>query len=226
MGISPADGALMKQLALQLGFPRDDASLARSLSGEDGAMIDLLPEIATLRDVAFYLKASMVPSLDALPELRGWSPEDAKLSWRWKDGKFDVKGFGGTLHCGGWLEAVPEDAPPNGEEEGGAATPRGKYGAEGGKAEGRRLPRLGVPRVPAALQKLLGRAPKPRLPPSAADPSHLVGSPLETEDDVLHVRHLPDFNGNLRPADAEVLLQVSRDPFTAPRRADCHHAPR
>ena len=67
MSLSTADRLLVRQLSLQLGFPREDGALARSLCGEDSAMTDLFPELATLRDVAFYLKASMVPSLDALP---------------------------------------------------------------------------------------------------------------------------------------------------------------
>jgi hypothetical protein len=28
--------------------------------------------------------ASMVPSLDALPEMKAWIAEDAKLVWKWK----------------------------------------------------------------------------------------------------------------------------------------------
>ncbi|KAL1530323.1 hypothetical protein AB1Y20_001232 [Prymnesium parvum] len=205
MALSYADRLLVRQLALQLGFPRDDTSLAHALSGEESAMTDLFPELATIRDVAFYLKASMVPSLDALPELRGWSPEDAKLTWKWKDGKFVVRGFGGILHCGGWLDA-PESV--DGEE----STPDGTDGRSSKGDGARRLPKLGIPKM-AALHRLLGRPPKPRLPPSAADPSNLVGTVLESEDDVLHIRHLPDFHGNLRPADCEVLLQCLLHPY-------------
>jgi hypothetical protein len=64
----------------------------------------------------------MVPSLDALPEMRGWSAEDAKLSWRYKDAAdkekagFVVHGFGGKLDCGGWADDLDEidddDGPP------------------------------------------------------------------------------------------------------------------
>ena len=43
------------QLALELGFPRGEPALRAYLSGESGALIDLLPELATLRDVAFYV---------------------------------------------------------------------------------------------------------------------------------------------------------------------------
>ena len=65
----------------------------------------MVPELATLRDVAFYVAASMVPSLDALPDMRGWSAEDARLVWQWKQTKdkqeYIVHGFGGALHCAG-----------------------------------------------------------------------------------------------------------------------------
>ena len=57
----------------------------------------------------------MVPSSDALPELRAWAPEDAKISWRWKEDRFVVKGFGATMHCAGWLDvshAMPCHAVP------------------------------------------------------------------------------------------------------------------
>ena len=59
----------------------------------------------------------------------------------------------------------------------------------------------------------LGRAPRPRIPPSAADPSALAGVPLATEDDVLHLRHLPEFGGALRPGDVEALLQMLLCPY-------------
>ena len=35
-----------------------------------------------------------------------------------------------------------------------------------------------------------------------------AGTTVQTEDDVLHVRHLPDFGGHLTAADSEVLLQA------------------
>ena len=42
-----------KPNSLQLGLPRDDASLGRCLSGEEGSLMELHPELATLRDVTF-----------------------------------------------------------------------------------------------------------------------------------------------------------------------------
>jgi hypothetical protein len=162
----------------------------------------------------------MVPSLDALPDMRAWTPDDAKLSWKYakdgKDFKFVVRGFGGTLHCAGWLDAVAENdasagqGDEEGETGGGEVPSDGKESEVGVKKPTKRA--FGVPKMPK-LQKMLGRAPRPRLPPSAADPSALVGQQLDTEDDVLHVRHLPDFRGNLRAADAELLLQALLHPY-------------
>ena len=109
MAFGKAEKDLLTQLALQLGFPRDEATLRNYLSGEDEGMIDLFPELATFRDIVYYTKAAMVPSSDALPEMRSWTISDARLGWHWKDDKFAVKAFGGTLQCAGWLEADPDD---------------------------------------------------------------------------------------------------------------------
>lgn len=110
----------------------------------------------------------MVPSVDALPDVRAWTTQDAKLAWRWKDGAFAVSAFGGVLHCGGWLDSIEDSG------EDGAPTPF----------------RTAKPKA-GFFQKLLGRAPKPRVPSSSADPSALAGTTLTTEDDVLHLRHVP-----------------------------------
>lgn len=59
------------------------------------------------------------------------------------------------------------------------------------------------------MLRRLGWASRARLraPPSGADPSLLAGEPIETEDDVLHVRALPTFGGVLRGHECELLLQ-------------------
>jgi len=69
----------LTQLATSLGFPRDGTSLACYLTGDNSAMLDLYPELGTFRDITFMFKAMMVPSSDALPELKAWTPEDAKV---------------------------------------------------------------------------------------------------------------------------------------------------
>ena len=44
----------------------------------------------------------MAPHTEMLPDMRAWTPSDARLSWKWKDGEskekpggFVVRGFGG-----------------------------------------------------------------------------------------------------------------------------------
>lgn len=64
------------------------------------------------------------------------------------------------------------------------------------------------------IERLLGRGgPKPRRAPSAADASTVAGAPLSSEDDVLHMRHLPDFGGALKASDVEVMLQTLLAPY-------------
>lgn len=231
MGFGSAERALVGQLALHLGFPRDEASLRRYLSGEDAALVDLLPELAALRDAAFYVSASMVPSLDSLPEIRGWNAEDAKLAWRWKEdkkgkpGRFAVRGFGGDMHCGGWSaaadddEEVSEDGAPPPPPPGGPPPPPGGTPSKSGSGSAGTIASAGKgafalgAKLRAKLAEKLGRAPRPRLPPSAADPSSLAGTQVDTEDDVLHLKHLPELGGALRQADVEALLQMLTVPY-------------
>jgi len=196
MELGPGEATLLSQLATNLGFPKDGASLAGYLTGENSAMLDLYPELGTFRDITFMFKAMMVPSGDALPELKAWTPQDAKLVWRFKPptetaaGELLVAGFGkGTMHCAGWAD--------DGEEEGElvvAAHPRKRLGF---------------------FEKLFKKAPKPRLPPSPADASSLAKQDLQTEEDVLHLRtkDLPDFGGTLRASDSELLLQYLLAPY-------------
>lgn len=47
------------------------------------------------------------------------------------------------------------------------------------------------------LWQTFGFMQNPRAPPSGANPSALVGEKIEDEDDVLHIRYLPDFGGTL-----------------------------
>ena len=92
------------------------------------------------------------------------------------------------------------------------------------------------------MRNLFSRA-KPRAPASGSDPSNIVGenvdcegapwltaaTPMDnpycscklthlrswttTEDDVLHIRHLPDFDATLRARDSELLLQYLTVPY-------------
>ena len=107
-------------------------------------------------------------------------------------GTFAVGGFGSKeMHVGGWLEEDGDDDD---------------YYAVSSKAVHPRK-RFGF------FRRLFKKEPKPRLAPSAADASSLCGQEVATEEDILHVKSLPDFNGTLRAADSELLLQYLTAPY-------------
>ena len=198
MELGVGERALLGQLCVQLALPRDEARLRAYLSGEDPTILELYPALATLRDVAFLAKAVSHPTADALPETRLWAASDARLIWRVKEdkgGTFSVRAFGGVMQCAAWVD--PDDEASMGDVPAGRESTGKTPGGGGG-----------------FWQRLVGgKAPRPRRPPSAADASILAGSALATEDDVLQLRHVPDFGGVLRPADSEVLLQALLVPY-------------
>ena len=54
---------------------------------------------------------------------------------------------------------------------------------------------------------------RPRAPPSGANPSNLAQTAIVSEDDVLHVRTLPDFGGRMGARDCELLLTYLTAPY-------------
>ena len=52
-----------------------------------------------------------------------------------------------------------------------------------------------------------------RAGPSGADPSSFLGTTVETEEDVLHVKELPSFGGKLGPQDVELLASYLTAPY-------------
>eukprot|EP00854_Cymbomonas_tetramitiformis_P005006 gene5006-6098_t len=60
---------------------------------------------------------------------------------------------------------------------------------------------------------IFGTGQKPRCPPSGANASAVAGQQVDTEDDVLHLVKLPDFEGHLRGADSELLLTYLTAPY-------------
>ena len=54
---------------------------------------------------------------------------------------------------------------------------------------------------------------RPRAPPSSADPKNIIGKKVETEDDILHVLELPNFNNSLNQRDSELLLTYLTAPY-------------
>ena len=64
------------------------------------------------------------------------------------------------------------------------------------------------------IMRYLGiKGTQPRASPSQANPSILLGERVDTEDDILHMRNLPDFDGTLGAKDAELLLQYLLTPY-------------
>ena len=126
----------------------------------------------------------MAPSSDSLPSIRAWAPSDARLSWRYKEDKdHPEKSAFVVTGFGGELKSSTWIDPASGEVS----------------AEKKRN----------LLERILGKGgSKPRVAPSSADPSVLAGAQLTSEEDVLYMRHLPDFGGALRAGDVEYMLQV------------------
>jgi len=203
MGLGEGERQLLTQLCAQLAFPRTDKHLSAYLSNEDPSLAELYPELLAFRDIVYLCKLMTAPSADNLPELRAWTPADARLSWRFKEGtppeepkkggskkaasdppltgEFIVTGFGAEMKSMTWVDST------------------GEYAAAKNKS---------------FLDRLLGKGGfRPRLPPSSAEASVLAGAKVDTEDDVLHLRHLPDFGGALRASDVEYMLQALLAPY-------------
>ena len=214
MGLGSGEAVLIDQLCVQMGFPRGSEDpeaghmyrpnvLARYLSGEDPIIIDNYPELGLFRDIVFTFKLLQVPTNDGLPELKPWLATDAALSWKFKvkqdekpedeneehivKSKFVVRGFSSKeLSCAYTLNAAGDHS--------------------------RSKPKKGVM---GKVKGFFGLVKLPRAPPSGADPSNLLESndACETEDDILHIKELPDFDKTLSARDCELLLQYLTVPY-------------
>ncbi|KAK3255331.1 hypothetical protein CYMTET_35481, partial [Cymbomonas tetramitiformis] len=124
MAPCPGDCNLVDQLCVRLGFSRVEPG--QQLTGERRELSDNFPEMGMLRDLVFLFKLMMVPTTNALPEVKRWQPMDAALNWSTnKEGNYVVKGFGKDLKVpqekaksGGFMSWVPN--PFGGKED----TPR------------------------------------------------------------------------------------------------------
>ena len=183
-----ADKVFIDQLCLQMGFQR--GCELQFITGANQNLLDHYPEIGFFRDIVFMFKLVMVPTSDKLPELRPWTPEEAALSWG-IDGEnnYVVSSFGGRkLDAGQGLETSVEEAQL----------------------------RQAIPRrnLFTRLLRFVGiEGKKSRSTPSQANPSILLGERVETEDDILHIRNLPDFDGCLGARDCELMLQYLTAPY-------------
>ena len=197
LGFGQGEERLLRQLCLQVGFPYAPHLLPRYLSGDDPLLLDNYPELGLYRDICFLFKAMMAPTSESLPELRRWKATDARLTWRFVEekelaGVFHISGFNqANLRCAAFTTGFDpykrhQEATVQPEDKGLLSTFLGFF---------RSGPET------------------PRAPPSGANPSNLVGEPITTEDDVLHIKTLPDFGGRLKARDCELLLQYLTVPY-------------
>jgi hypothetical protein len=113
--------------------------------------------------------------------------DDAALRWSFEDNDYSVKGFNMQLDC-------VQGALPVAEAQLKTVTRKKGFFS-------RMLRFIG----------LKGRT--SRSLPSQANPSILLGEKVDTEDDILHIRVLPDFDGTLGAKDCELLLQYLTAPY-------------
>ena len=173
---------LLDQLCWEIGFPT--TLMPAYLSGEKREIAMNYPELFYYRDVIFMFKFMMTPTNNALPEIKMWSQTDADLSWRYvsEKGEYEVLAFNQVLSC----------APPIDPEE---EKKRQEKESQG---------------FLARLWNVFSR--DSRAGPSGADPSALVGEHVDHEEDVLHVKDMPSFNGKLSASAVELLVSY----LTAP----------
>jgi len=150
-------------------------------------------------------------------------------------GSFVVQGFGRQLE-GGFVSADQEEVLPTSESAAAAAAAEpsttlndagGGKVAVGGVVQSITLDES-TDGVEAEKQKTVRKARsgffskfsnffagkgKPRAPPSGGDPSNLVGQRVDDEEDLLHIRHLPSFDGRLKARDCELLLSYLTVPY-------------
>jgi hypothetical protein len=180
------DRRFMDQLCLQMGFPR--SLEPQYITGANQIIIEHYPEIQFFRDIVFMFKLVMVPTSDKLPELKAWTPNDAMLDWTCDDKSFTVQGFSKKLDCVQNVVATVE------EQQVKEVTNKRSWFSR--------------------LWKLVGLPTKTlRSIPSQANPSILLGERVDSEDDILHIRNLPDFDGTLGAKDCELMLQYLTAPY-------------
>jgi hypothetical protein len=184
---SHADKRYIDQLCLQMGFVRGFEK--QFITGTNQLLLDHYPEIGFFRDLVFMFKLVMVPTCEQLPELKAWSPEEAALQWSHENENYVVRGFNKVLDC-----VQPQAAPEDNN------MPASQVVQKRGLMT-RVLRYLGLgTRTPRAL-------------PSQANPSILLGERVDNEDDILHVKVLPDFDGTLGAKDCELMLQYLTAPY-------------
>lgn len=150
--------------------------------------------------MVFAFKALQVPTSDVLPPVRAWRPEDGTLTWQSRAVAPKPKPKREVDYC---VPSRPLICKAFGRIISVAAAD-GACTAE--EARQRRS-------TWRQFLDYMGLGVLPRVPPSRGEPSVLVGTRVETEEDVLHIRHLPDFGGHLNGRDAELMLSYLTAPY-------------
>ena len=197
--VSRGEKKFIDEICLHMGFKR--SLEANYICGTSSMIIDHYPEIAYIRDLVFMFKLMMVPTSDKLPELKSWEPDEVSLVWSPsgsnEETSYVVKGFGKVLDCVSITSS-------SGAAIGGGSDPDEELiGKRRGVGFG------------SMMMRIVGLATTihPRSLPSQANPSILLGENVDTEDDILHVKHLPDFDNSIGAKDCELLLQYLTAPY-------------
>lgn len=178
------DKRFINQLCLHNGFPTGFEDMY--ITGERVELLENYPEIGYFRDLVFTFKLVMVPSSDGLPEVRLWDPVDASFKWSSKNYIFSVQGFHRNLEC------IYPDIEDNSNAANQTVTDKGIF---------------------SKLWKFIGLTTKPRASPSAANPSVLAKERVDSEDDVLHLKSVPNFDETMGGRDSELMLQYLTAPY-------------
>ena len=182
--------ALVGQLCVQMGFRRTESpekDAAAYISGESPELLDNYPELGLFRDIVFYFKLMMCSSVDDLPPIQRWEARDAALRWSFEPVMSGLPGFRSASAMSVKVDGF-----------------------------GRRLSAVRQRRQEGGvIARFMLSRPKPRAPPSGADPEFVVEPGVVTEDDVLHVPNakLPSFGGRLSFSDTELLCTYLTAPY-------------
>ena len=233
MECSSAEEIFIDQICLDVGYPRPASFYglktdqdgvkemekvpqsqllvaAQYITGERKEIISDFPEFAHFRDLIFLLKLMMAPTADSLPVVKAWAPADALLSWtavyispkkgEASEGRSAVRATIEDL----LVSAKPATAKFKVSGFGGKVL-ECEWAVEDGEATWYRS-------LLAKMKRIFFKQ-TPRAPPSMANPSFLLGHPIEKEEDVLHLTDLPDFDGRLTQKQTEILAQILTVPY-------------
>ncbi|KAF4747122.1 hypothetical protein FOZ62_032091, partial [Perkinsus olseni] len=183
--VGPAEIQLIEQLGLKLGVGASCREcVPELLTGERSDILDHCPELAWLRDVVFLSKIVLNSNGEKLP-----SP--SAKGYRSSDARLQWRVEKGKVMVGGFgMKNLEQCAGYN-------------PAAETGKGKMRRM---------IFQWKRKGKC---RSVPSMADPSTLCDDDEEihSEEDVLYLKHLPDFDGALSPSQVERVLAILTAPY-------------